>query len=422
MKKGEAPFNQNHTPHWVEPERGKELPVTQSAPFGRPMQTEIQSDLVGLFRGAVQIALETCLNEAVRDLVGAGKYERLWSRKDTLNGTYLRRVLTSMGHIEAQMPRTRENGSPTEVLGRYSRRTGDIDRMITEAYVQGSSTRDVSRLARSLMGQGVSRSTVSRITKSLEERIEALRSEPISQEMPYLFLDATYVDARWARSVENVSALVAYGVGLDGHRHLLAVTIGSEESDESWGELLSQLLDRGLTGVRLVVSDDHRGLAKAARRLLPEAKQQRCTVHLTRNVMTKAPHRLRARVARAVTAVFHADSPAEAKRRLTAFRNGLGAQVPESLACLEAGFDAATQFFGFPKAHWSRIHSTNGVERLHGEIKRRTRAVGAFPDRQSALRLITAVALETTEVWSDRRYLDMAAFRARPEKEATAAA
>lgn len=422
MKKGEAPSTKNQTPHWVEPGRGKELPVTQSAAFSRPMQTEIQSDLVGLFRGAVQIALETCLDEAVRNLVGAGKYERLSSRKDTLNGTYLRRVLTSMGHIEAQMPRTRENGSPTEVLGRYSRRTGEIDRMITEAYVQGSSTRDVSRLTRALMGQGVSRSTVSRITKSLEERIETLRNEPISQEMPYLFLDATYVDARWARSVENISALVAYGVGLDGHRHLLAVTIGSEESDESWGDLLSQLLDRGLTGVRLVVRDDHRGIAKAVRRLLPEAKQQRCTVHLTRNVMAKAPHRLRARVGRAVTGIFHADSPAQAKQRLASFRTGIGVQVPESLACLEAGFEAATQFFAFPKVHWARIHSTNGVERLHGEIKRRTRAVGAFPDRQSALRLITAVALEATAIWSDRRYLDMTVFKATSEKEAPVAA
>lgn len=421
MKKGEAPFNQKHTPHWVEPERGKELPVTQSAAFPRPAQADIQTDLGELFRGAVQVVLETALNEAVRDLVGARRYERLSSRKDTLNGTYLRRLLTSMGMIEARMPRTRESGSPTEIVGRYARRTSEIDQMITQAYVQGASTRDVSRLTNSLMGESVSKSTVSRITQSLEQRIDSLRREPIRQEMPYLFLDATYVDARWARSVENVSALVAYGVGLDGHRHLLAVTIGSEESEESWGDLLSQLLDRGLSGVRLVVSDDHRGLTKAVRRRLPEVKQQRCTVHLMRNVMVKAPRRLRGRVARAVVGILHAGSLIEAKKRLATFRAGLGTQVPEALACLEGGFDAATQFFVFPEPHWSRIRSTNGVERLHGEIKRRTRAVGAFPDRQSALRLITAVALEATAVWSDRRYLDMVLLQ-HPEKEVTAAA
>jgi transposase-like protein len=421
MKKGEAPGNQTNEPDWVEPELGKELPVTQSAAFLRPAQADIQADLGDLFRGAVQVMLETALNEAVRDMVGARRYERLSSRKDTLNGTYLRRLLTSMGLIEARMPRTRESGAPTEIVGRYARRTSEIDQMITQAYVQGVSTRDVSRLTNSLMGESVSKSTVSRITKSLEERIDGLRREPIRQEIPYLFLDATYVDARWARSVENVSALVAYGVGLDGHRHLLAVTIGSEESEESWGELLSQLLDRGLSGVRLVVSDDHRGLTKAVRRRLPEVKQQRCTVHLMRNVMVKAPRRLRGRVARAVVGILHAGSLTEAKKRLAAFRAGLGTQVPESLACLEGGFDAATQFFLFPEPHWPRIRSTNGVERLHGEIKRRTRAVGAFPDRQSALRLITAVALEATVVWSGRRYLDMTLLQ-NPEKEVTAAA
>lgn len=395
--------------------------MTQSAAFSRPAQADIQTDLGELFRGAVQVVLETALNEAVRDLVGARRYERLSSRKDTLNGAYLRRLLTSMGVVEARMPRTRESGSPTEIVGHYARRTSEIDQMITQAYVQGASTRDVSRLTDALMGKSVSKSTVSRITKSLEERIDSLRREPIGQEMPYLFLDATYVDARWARGVENVSALVAYGVGLDGHRHLLAVTMGSEESEESWGGLLSQILDRGLSGVRLVVSDDHRGIKAAARRHLPEVPHQRCTVHLMRNVMVKAPRRLRGRVARDVVGILHAGSTAEAKKRLATFRTGLGAQVPEALSCLEGGFDAATQFFLFPKPHWVRIRSTNGVERLHGEIKRRTRAVGAFPDRDSALRLITAVALQSTSVWSDRRYLDMALLQ-RPEKEVTAAA
>lgn len=396
--------------------------MNESAVFQRPTQADIQSNLRDLFRGAVRVVLEMCLDEAAKELVGARRYERLATRRDNLNGTYLRRILTSLGEVAVEVPRTRENGSPTEVFGRYKRRVSDVDSLITEAYVQGSSTRDVSRLTEALMGRKVSRSTVSRVTKSLEEKMDALNREPIGQETPYLFLDATYVDARWARSVENVSALVAYGVGLDGHRRLLAVTIGSEESDESWGDLISKLLDRGLSGVKLVVSDDHRGIAKAVRRLLPEAKQQRCTVHLIRNVLAKTPHRLRGRVVKAVTAVFHAGSLAEAKERLASFKAGLGAQVPEALACLEHGFDAATQFFSFPKSHWTRIHSTNGVERLHREIKRRTKAVGAFPDRESALRLITAVAIETTAIWADRRYLDMATFRARPEKEATAAA
>jgi transposase-like protein len=295
-----------------------------------------------------------------------------------------------------------------------------VDRLLTTAYVQGVSTRDMTKLSEALMGEGVSRSTVSRVTKVLEEKVEALRREPIDRPIPYLYLDATFLDARWARSVENVSALVAYGVDATGHRCLLGVSIGTEESEESWSELLGQLCERGLSGVGLVIADEHRGLANAARRHLPEAKRQRCIVHLERNVLTKVPHRLRARVAQQLRSIFDAPSAAEAKRRLGEFASGLGRQVPEALRCLEQGLASATQFYAFPKEHWVRIRSTNGLERLHGEVKRRIRSVGAFPDRQSALRLVTAVALETTQVWSDRRYLDMSLLKNTTAEEAVA--
>jgi transposase-like protein len=313
--------------------------------------------------------------------------------------------------IEVVVPRARENGSPTGVIGRYRRRMGEVDRMVASAYVEGVSTRDMSRVTEALMGEGISRSTVSRVTKVLGEQVEALRREPIQGPVPYLYLDATFLDARWARKVENVAALVAYGVTIDGHRRLLGVSIGAEESEASWTELLGQLVERGLSGVQLVIADEHRGLLLAVRRLLPEAKHQRCTVHLERNVLTKVPQRLRARVAAQLRAIFEAPDQAEAKRRLRAFAAGLGGQVPEALRCLEAGFTAATQYFAFPEEHWIRIRSTNGIERLHGEVKRRIRSIGAFPDRDSALRLITAVALQTTRIWADRRYLDMSLLK-----------
>ena len=381
--------------------------MDDSAAFPRATQDELSWDLAGLFRGAIRLVLECVLQEEVKELVGARRYERLASRKDHLNGTYLRRLLTSLGLIEVAVPRTRANGSPVDVIGRYKRRTGEIDRMVTSAYVEGVSTRDMSRVTQALMGEGLSRSTVSRVTKTLAQQVEDLRRAPITEPIPYLYLDATFLDARWARTVENVSALVAYGVTADGHRRLLGVGIGAEESEASWSELLGELVSRGLSGVQLVIADDHRGLANAARRHLPEAQRQRCTVHLERNVLVKAPQRLRGRVAGQLRVVFQASSLAEAKKRLQAFAGGLGQQVPEALHCLQDGFAAATQYFAFPKEHWIRIRSTNGLERLHGEIKRRIRSVGAFPDRDSALRLITAVALETTRVWSDRRYLDM---------------
>jgi len=381
--------------------------MEESAVFGPVEQEEIHADIGALFRGAIRVTLECLLEQEVREMVGARRYERLGSRKDHLNGTYLRRLLTSMGLVEIAVPRTRHSGAPADVVGRYKRRTDEVDRLVTTAYVQGVSTRDMTRVSQALMGEGISRSTVSRVTKVLGEQVEQLRRAPIEGPIPYLYLDATFLDARWARTVENVSALVAYGVDGTGHRRLLAVTLGAEESEQSWTELLTQVCDRGLSGVQLVIADDHRGLANAVRRHLPEARRQRCTVHLERNVLTKVPQRLRARVAKQLRGIFDAPGATEARKRLHEFAQSLGRQVPEALRCLEEGFAAATQFYAFPREHWPRIRSTNGLERLHGEVKRRTRSIGAFPDRDSALRLVTAVAIETAHVWGDRRYLDM---------------
>ncbi len=381
--------------------------MNEVAELELPTQENIHSDLRLVFRGAVKLALETVLDEVVRDLIGARRWQRLASRKDVRNGTYLRSLLTTMGMIDVEVPRTRGSGSPIDVLGRYKRRVSELDDGIVAAYVAGSSTRDVGDITEALVGKRVGRSTVSRVAKSLGDKVEELRKAPIIGPIPYLFLDATFLDARWARTVENVSALVAYGVGMDGHRQLLAVTIGTEESEASWSELLAQLNERGLSGVQLAVADAHSGLAKAFRQHLPEVPLQRCVVHLLRNILAKAPQRLRGRLAREVLKIFEASSKAEAKKRMEHLQLRFGRQVPEAMECLLNGFEAATRFYMFPRQHWRRIRTTNGLERLHGEVKRRINAVGAFPDRQSALRLITAVALNTTALWAARRYLDM---------------
>lgn len=392
--------------------------MSKGTDFEAPSQEDLRADVLDLFRGAVRMTLEALLEEQMRELLGAPRWARI-GRRDHRNGSYLRGLLTSMGHIEVKVPRSREAGAAgAGVLGRYRRRADELDAAITEAYVSGVSTRKMGKVTDALLGEEVSRSTVSRVTKSLEENVEALRLAPLEQSFPYLYLDATFLDARWARTVENVSALVAYAVGEDGHRHLLAITLGPSESKEAWEELLGQLIERGLQGVRLIIADAHAGLAAAVRRVLPEVKLQRCTVHLTRNVLAKAPWRLRGRLGKAVSQLFEAPSRAEARKRLEALRTGLGAQVPEAMACLDDGFLAATTFYDFPREHWRRIRTTNGLERLHGEVKRRIRAVGAFPDRASALRLVTAVALAATSVWDDRQYLDMSLLNTEETKVA----
>jgi transposase-like protein len=381
--------------------------MQKSVEVVRATQDELRGDLKELFRGAIRLTLEMVLEEELKAMVGARRFERIGSRKDHRNGTYLRRLLTSLGQIEVAVPRSREQGSPADVLGRYQRRSPEIDEMMVEAYVSGVSTRKMGDVTEALMGERVGRSTVSRVAKRLDEAVEELRRRPIEGSHPYLYLDATFLDARWARKVENVSALLAYAVGPDGHRRLLGVALGAEESEASWSELLAELVDRGLSGVHLVIADEHAGLAAAVRKVLPEARRQRCTVHLQRNVGAKVPHRLRKRVAREVSALFNAPGPAESKRLLAEFKARWAKELPEAVEVLERGFAAATQFYAFPEAHWTRLRTTNGLERLHGEIKRRIKAAGAFPDRASALRLVAAVALKTTAIWGERRYLDL---------------
>lgn len=383
--------------------------------FEQPTQDDVQFDLRGLFVAAIRTTLEMLLEEEMKRLVGGARWARM-GRKDYRNGSYLRGLVTSMGHLEVAVPRSRKSGSAGAILGRYRRRTDEVDEAIVASYVNGISTRKMSKVTKALMDEEVGRSTVSRVTKSLEERVDELRRAPLTEPIHYLYLDATFLDARWARRVENVAALVAYGVGLDGHRRLLAVTIGAQESEASWADLLRQLTERGLTGVKLVIADDHAGLKAAVRSHLPEALLQRCTVHLQRNALSKTPWRLRGRVGREVGNIFSAPSLKEAKKRLEAFKAGLGQELPEAAACVEAGFAAATQFYAFPQAHWRRLRSTNGLERLNLEIKRRLRSVGAFPDRKSALRLITAVALETTATWGRREYLNMKLLQSEEEK------
>ena len=375
--------------------------------MGRVAQDELRQDLNALFRGAIRLTLEMVLEEELKAMVGARRFERVGSRKDHRNGTYLRRLLTSLGQIDVTVPRSREQGSPADVMGRYQRRSPELDEMMVEAYVSGVSQRKMADVTEALMGERVGRSTVSRVAKRLDEAVQGLRSTPIEGPHPYLYLDATFLDARWAKKVENVSALLAYAVGPDGHRRLLGVSLGAEESEASWAELLSELVERGLSGVQLVIADEHAGLAAAVRRFLPEARRQRCTVHLQRNVGAKVPHRLRKRVAREVAVILQAPALAESKKLLAEFKARWHKELPEAVEVLERGFGAATQFYAFPEAHWPRLRTTNSIERLHGEIKRRIKAAGAFPDRASALRLVTAVAIKTTTIWGDRRYLDL---------------
>jgi len=379
------------------------------AVLDRPSEEGAETDLRALFRGAVKASLELVLEEVVKEIVGAKKWERTKQRVDSRNGTYMRGLLTSLGHVDVVMPRTRKSGAPVDVIGAYKRRSEEVDEAVVSAYVKGVSTRGMSAVVESLTGETLGSSSVSRVAKQLEEKVEALRNRRLEGSYPYLFLDATYFKGRWARKVESLPALIAYGVNEEGKRELLAVEIGTEESELSWGRLLGGLVSRGLDGVLLVISDAHEGIWAAVRKHLPEVPHQRCTVHLMRNVGSYVPRRdgLRERVLGQVSAIFKCESLAKAEEKLAAFQKRWAKELPEAVKCLVKGFKAASEFFAFPQAHHQRIRSTNNLERLNREIKRRIRAIDSFPDRASALRLITAIAVDACTVWGARRYLDM---------------
>jgi putative transposase len=380
-------------------------------------QENIHTDLRSVFRTAIHQTLTLMLEAEIQQLVGASSGSRTGGRRDFRNGSYPRQVMTTEGVIDLEVPRSREHGAAVETLGRYKRRVDNIDDAIVAAYVSGVSTRKMANVTQALLGTTVDKSTVSRITKQLEIDIEALRKAPIGDDIVYLYLDATFLKTRWAREVEQTAALVAYGVDRGGYRRLLGISVDLAESESSWSELLSHLIDRGLRGVELVISDEHAGLCNAVRKLFPDAKRQRCSFHFMRNISAKCPTRLHARLGRELSRIFDAPSLLDAKRRAAALKAGLGKQLPEAMEVLDKGWAAATQFYSFPKVHWKKIRTTNGVERLNVEIKRRTRSVGSFPDRDSCLRLVTAVVVQQSKQWSYRPYLSTSGFRTEIEKE-----
>ncbi len=379
-------------------------------------QENIQTDLRSVFRAAIHRTLTLMLETEIQQLVGATSGTRTHGRRDVRNGSYPRQVLTSEGAIDLLVPRSREHGAAVATLGRYKRRVGQIDDAIVAAYVSGVSTRKMAVVTEALLDSSVDKSTVSRITKQLGKDVEALRQAPITDDIVYLYLDATFLKTRWAREVEQTAALVAYGVGRDGYRRLLGISVNLAESEASWSELLEQLIERGLHGVTLVIADEHRGLCAAVRKLFPEAKRQRCCVHFMRNIMAKCPTRLAPRLGRELSRIFDAPSLLDAKRRAATLKAGLGSQLPEAMEVLDRGWAAATQFYAMPEVHWKKIRTTNGVERLNVEIKRRTRSVGAFPDRASCLRLVTAVVLQYAQQWRYRPYLNTSGFRTESAK------
>ena len=358
-------------------------------------------------REGIKAILEQVMEEEMDEQLQARHRERTARRRGERNGHYTRSLTTEAGHLDQiRVPRAREAPFLTEVFERYRRMTGSLEEAVLEMYLQGVSTRKVEQITGKLSGVKVSKDAVSRIAGRLDEALAEWRTRRLDGSYPYLYLDATYLKARWAGAVRDVALLVAVGVSDEGFREVLAVEAAPGERGETWRGLLQGLVERGLTGVRLVVSDGHEAIQQAVKVELPGAAWQRCVVHFERNVLAQVPQAESRAVAADLKVVFQASRRETAEALAAGFAERYGATYPKAVAVLSQGLTSALTYTAFPSSHHRLIRTTNGLERVFGEVKRRTRVVGVFPNERSAENLSTVVLLRVSEDWALRRYLD----------------
>lgn len=359
-------------------------------------------------------ALRILVNEAAKieraEYLGAQPHERSATRRDYANGFKPKTLLTRLGEITFAVPQTRDAGFYPSALEKGSRTEQALNLALAEMYVQGVSTRKVIEILQRLVGPevSISSSQVSRATERLDAGLAAWRSRPLGP-TPYVLLDARYERVREAGSLVDCAVLVAVGITDTGHRRVLGVSVALSEAEVHWRTFLDSLIQRGLTGVRLIVSDDHAGLKAARRAVLPSVPWQRCQFHLQQNAQGYVP-RLDQRepIARRIRAIFTAPERAEAERLLNEAIAQWREDAPTLADWAEANLPEGFAVFDLPPAHRVRLRTTNAVERINRELKRRTRVVSMFPNAASCLRLVSALLTEFDEEWmSGKIYLTL---------------
>jgi putative transposase len=369
----------------------------------------------GFLKEIVERVLQELLEAEMTEHIGAAPYERAENRRGHRNGYKPRALRTRVGTLNLSVPQDREGTFSTRLFCRYQRNEKALVLALMEMYIEGVSTRKVKEITEELCGISFSKSLVSSLASSLDSELQAWRSRRLEAETyPYLLVDARYEKVRVDRRVVNQGVLIVSGVRDDGLREILAVEVADTESEATYQELFRALKRRGLSGVELVVSDDHEGLKAAIARHFQGAAWQRCQVHYARNLLGMVGYASRKELAADLKAIFAAPAREQALQIASSvaqeWRKKKGNEkvaehveehIEECLTCLS-----------FPESHRRRIRTTNGLERLNQEIKRRTRVVRIFPNRQACLRLVTALAVEQSEEWlTSRRYLNMEELR-----------
>ena len=372
-------------------------------------------------RALMQVLLQGLMEEEMTAHVGAEPYERTEGRRGHRNGYKPRSLKTRVGTLDLLVPQDREGQFRTELFQRYQRSEKALVLALVQMYLEGVSTRKVKRITEQLCGLEISRSQVSALVVDLQAEIDAWRSRPLAKRYPYLVIDARYEKVRRRPHVVSQAVLVVVGIGEDGRREVLGTYLADSESEATWSDVFKDLKGRGLEGVQYVVSDDHEGLVAAVQRYFQGAVWQRCQVHLVRNLLAKVSRGDRPWVLEGWREVREAKTLEEARARLRELVETLEAKYPEVATWLEEAGEEALAVYALPEEHRKRMRSTNMLERLNQELKRRTRVVRIFPDGPSCLRLVTALAMETSEEWEARIYLDMGAERPAAEPARSAA-
>lgn len=341
--------------------------------------------------------------------VGAEPYQRTSARSGHRNGYKDRTLFTRVGTLSLRVPQDREGTFSSQIFARYQRNEKALVLALMEMYLNGVSTRKVTEITETLCGTSFSKSLVSSLTSSLDAELSSWRSRPLTTKAyPYLCVDARYENVRDGGEVISRGALIVSAVRDDGKREILTVDIADTESEATYHELFRNLKGRGLSGVRLVTSDDHKGLRAAIRRHFQGAAWQRCQVHFRRNLCGMVSYSRRAELSQDLDQIFAISDPVRAREALRQVAAKWEKINPKVAAHIDESIEHCLAYLVFPSSHHKRIRTTNGLERLNQEFKRRTRVVRIFPNRESCLRLITALAMETSEEWiTGKRYLDM---------------
>ena len=370
-----------------------------------------------------RFGLQGLIEMEVAAVLGADRHERTEERLGYRNGYRPRKLTTQVGDIELQIPKLRTGSYLPSVLDPRRRVDKALYAVIMEAYINGVSTRKVDALVEALGSQsGISKSQVSRICQEIDQQVQAFLSRPLeSNSYAYVYLDATYLKGRLGKALQVCSraVVVAMGVNADGRRELLGIKVGDSETEAFWVQFISQLKERGLSGVKLVVSDAHVGLTKAIQRQLQGCVWQRCRVHFARNLLQRVPKAHQDMVTAALRSVFAQETAAEIEARWDDLAASLAERFPNAAALMHEAREDVLAFRHFPQAHWRKIWSTNLLERVNEEIKRRTRVVGIFPNDASIIRLVGAVLLEQHEHWQleGRRMFSAESMAAIPDLE-----